>query len=161
MTNIFYHIKESLKHFPRLAEKFHLPTTSKVPTFAEIFEMDEECKKYNEMILDEVDHCEDLLRSYLVIWDPFRNIWEMDKDQFIEDLSKEETTAETFDSKVSLYRDIANQVSMQETITKVYYVVVNSNELKIAINNHTDIWQKKLLELLKQKSYNMINCKWL
>lgn len=66
-------------------------------------------------------------------------------------------TAETFDSDISRYTIIANNVQMQETVMTVHFLDVNADRLKGAIIEECSIWQQKLIELLLRQTQNMVH----
>lgn len=67
-----------------------------------------------------------------------------------------ETSAATFDVNIGRYTEVANQVSLQESVTSVYFIVVYSNLLKNSILAHIDDWQKRHTDLLKKRAYDKI-----
>lgn len=54
----------------------------------------------------------------------------------------------SFDAEIERYSEMANNVEMQETVTIVHFLDVNSDRLKAAIIEHCSIWQQKLTALL-------------
>lgn len=86
--------------------------------------------------------------------------WEVDKDRFMRKYEEvEKSSAATFDVNIGRYTEVANQVSLQESVTSVYFIVVNSNLLKNSILAHIDDWQKRHTDLLKKRAYDQITSK--
>lgn len=97
------------------------------------------------------------IQEYMTTWEPFRDLWEVDKDRFIERYEKENPSAGQFDSNIGRYTEVANNVQVQETVTAVHFIIVNSIELKKAIVNHCIEWQQKLCALLYKITDRMIS----
>lgn len=81
-------------------------------------------------------------------WEPFRDLWEVDKDKFIARYEREAPSASLFDSNISRYTEIANNVQILETVTAVHFTQINCAELKQSVVNHCVEWQQKLCALL-------------
>jgi dynein heavy chain len=54
------------------------------------------------------------------------------------------------------YNEIANNVQMQESVSPVHFIIINSMQLKDAIVEHCYLWQDKLAKLLLRLTYNKI-----
>lgn len=52
---------------------------------------------------------------------------------------------------------MANNVQMQDTVTTVHFIDVNSDTLKQAIIDHCSLWQKKLTGLLLHLTEEKLN----
>lgn len=74
----------------------------------------------------------------------------MNKDLFIQRYELLNPTVTSFDSDISRYSEVANNVQMQEAISYIHFIQINSGPLKLAIVNHCSIWQEKLFQLLKK-----------
>lgn len=101
--------------------------------------------------------CVQKIQEYMKTWSPFRDMWEIDKDRFIDRYEKEAPSAAQFDSNIGRYTEIANNVEMQETVTSVHFIVVNSVDLKKSIIEHCVQWQSKLCKLLHKITEQSIN----
>lgn len=66
-------------------------------------------------------------------------------------------TADTFDSDISRYTMIANNVQIQDTVTSVHFLDVNADRLKGAIIEECSVWQQKLIGVLFRQTLNMVN----
>jgi hypothetical protein len=51
---------------------------------------------------------------------------------------------------------VVNNVQLQESISPVHFIMINSMQLKHAIIEHCCIWQDKLAKLLLRLTYNRI-----
>lgn len=89
-----------------------------------------------------------LIQQYMKVWEPFRDMWEVDKDLFIERYELENPTVAVFDANIGRYTEVANNVQIIEAVTAVHFMVINSGELKVEIINHCIEWQRRLCMLL-------------
>lgn len=124
--------------------------------------MIEESDDYNQLtqlIQGELNHSQGEILEYLEIWAPFKSAWELDKDQFMAKYKNIHITAEMFDVNISRYTEIENQVLLQQTISKVYFINVNCDKLKRTISEHLDKWRELHKNYLKMNAYEAINSK--
>lgn len=148
-----------MKLFPRLCDKFQIELDDEQTPYYKIIEEDEDCKILQKRITDEIQHNSELLNNYTEIWLPFKSQWEVDKNIFMRKYEAMDIDSATFDANIGRFSEVANQVSMQETITTVYFLIVYANNLKNSILSHIDDWQKRHTELLRKKSYEKITSK--
>lgn len=99
-------------------------------------------------LLPEVSINVKMIQKYMTIWEPFRDMWEIDKSAFIARYEEAQPNAAQFDADIGRYTEVANNCQIQETITAVHFIIINCSELKKAIINHCVIWQQKLCTLL-------------
>lgn len=90
------------------------------------------------------------------IWEPFKDLWEVDKDKFIARYEREDPSAALFDSNIARYTELANNVQIQETVSSVHFMQINCADLKHAIIDHCLEWQEKLNSLLFKMTENKI-----
>lgn len=98
------------------------------------------------------------MQAYLKIWEPFRDMWEVDKNRFIQKYELQNPNAALFDSNIGRYTEVANNVQIQESVTSVHFIVVSSIELKKSIIEHCLDWQQRLCALLSKLTIKKINC---
>lgn len=84
----------------------------------------------------------------MTIWEPFRDLWEVDKDKFIIRYERENPSASLFDSNIARYTEMANNVQIQDSVTAVHFMQINCSDLKQSVINHCIEWQQKLCNLL-------------
>jgi dynein heavy chain len=89
-----------------------------------------------------------MIQEYMTTWEPFRDLWEIDKDLFMSKYETENPSASQFDANIGRYTEVANNVQIQEGVTVVHFIRINCAELKRAIIEHCLEWQVKLCELL-------------
>lgn len=158
MVTISDLILTSLKRFPRLFARFHLPTSPDLRPYDEVIENDDEFDHLKHMILDEIIYNQQQITEYVEVWAPFRAIWETDKVEFSERFVS--TTASTFDMNITIYTETANQVQLQESITSVYFLDVSAYKLKNSILLHIEEWKDRYKDLLKKTAFEKLtsNC---
>lgn len=89
-------------------------------------------------------------------WEPFRDMWEVDKERFIIRYQNQKPSAAAFDSNIGRYTEVANNVQMQETISIVHFIMINAGDLKKSIIEHCVTWQRMLCELLRKMTNEKI-----
>lgn len=144
----------ALQQFPRLFEKFRLPTSDDLLQYAEVIEEDDEFQKVKHMCWEEIEYNKQQVDEYIDMWTPFRTLWELDKMTFMQSLSN--LTASDFDKNILNYAETANRVQLQESTTSVYFVEVNAIKLKATILLHIDEWKECYKNLLKKNAYEKI-----
>lgn len=154
LHNIPKMIISSLKHFPRLFEKFHLPISPDQLGYAQVIEEDEEFQRLKQTISDEIDYNQQQINDYVGVWSPFKSLWELDKETFIKNLGV--MKASDFDVNISIYSETANRVQLQESLTSVYFIVVKATQLKASILVHIEAWKDCYKDLLKKNAYENI-----
>lgn len=88
------------------------------------------------------------IQLYVKNWEPFREMWEVDKELFIKNYENMNPAAKVFEENIENYTDVINRVQLQETTTNVHFSHIISSPLKKAIVAHCKEWQKKLEDLL-------------
>lgn len=88
------------------------------------------------------------IKDYIKVWEPFRDLWEVDKDKFMERYEEEYPSAALFDANIGRYTELANNVQIQETVSDVHFLQINCSDLKKSIIEHCVEWQNKMCLLL-------------
>ncbi|KAJ8920059.1 hypothetical protein NQ315_011713 [Exocentrus adspersus] len=147
ISNVLNSLVEALTALPRLNDKFHVAETD-FKAYSEIIAEDHSCLHMQQLLNQEVRVNVEKLKDYMKIWEPFRDLWEVDKVKFIARYEIENPSASLFDSNIARYTEMANNVQIQETITAVHFLQINCAELKQGIIEHCMEWQQKLCDLL-------------
>ncbi|XP_012280984.2 dynein heavy chain 2, axonemal [Orussus abietinus] len=147
VAGVLEDLVEPLKRIPRVMQKFRLED-SESKSFSQVYVEDEEFKRLQQMLNNEVGYCHAQVQNYLKTWEPFRDMWEINKDIYIQRYEKLKPTVASFDADIGRYADTANNVQMQETVSTVYFLDINSDKLKTAIIEQCVEWQKRLTGLL-------------
>ena len=77
-------------------------------------------------------------------------IWEAQKDVFFRRWRNQDPKVVDFDSSISQYIELSNQVQQVETITSVEFVLLDCSALKFSIIGHCDEWQNRFHALLHE-----------
>ncbi|KAK2576896.1 hypothetical protein KPH14_005521 [Odynerus spinipes] len=151
LANVLNHLLTPIKNFQRLVERFKVSAkdTSMHP-FWKVFEKDEDLINYQQSLNNETTYCFSQVQTYLKTWEPFRDVWEVNKDLFIQRYEKLKPTVTSFDSDISRYAEVANNVEMQETVMNVHFLDVNCDGLKSIIVQECATWQEKLTALMQR-----------
>ncbi|RZC39323.1 DHC N1 domain containing protein, partial [Asbolus verrucosus] len=147
ICNVLPNMVDALTTLPRLNDKFHVAETNFTP-YHGIIEQDAECQKFQKMLNEEVNYNVKMIQEYMQTWEPFRDLWEIDKDLFMHKYEAENPSAAEFDANIGRYTEVANNVQIQEGVTVVHFIRINCADLKKAIIEHCVQWQLKLCELL-------------
>ncbi|XP_043277760.1 dynein axonemal heavy chain 2 [Venturia canescens] len=145
--NILSELLEPLTLVPRIVERFNVQNEG-VKSLWQTYAHDESFNQIQESLNNEAAYCFGMLQTYQKTWEPFRDMWEVNKDLFIQRYEKLKPTVVTFDADIARYAEVANNVQMQETITSIHFVEVNAERLKAAIVEQCALWQHKLTQLL-------------
>lgn len=93
----------------------------------------------------------------MTTWEPFRDLWEVDKDKFIVRYERESPSALLFDSNIARYTEMANNVQIQDSVSAVHFMQINCSDLKQSVINHCLEWQQKLCDLLHKMTEAKLN----
>ncbi|CAG9862849.1 unnamed protein product [Phyllotreta striolata] len=157
VSNIHKGLVNSLKALPRINQKFALEGEIFTgATYSELISEDDKCLQLQVMLNQEVRVNVDKLREYMKNWEPFRDLWEVDKEKFIARYEKEEPSASVFDSNIARYTEMANKVNMLETLSAVHFAQINCADLKQSIIANCMEWQDKMCNLLHKMTVKKI-----
>ncbi|XP_033219684.1 dynein heavy chain 2, axonemal [Belonocnema kinseyi] len=146
IEDVHLSLLQSLKSFPRLLQKFL--KQPHVKPFWEMYAHDSEINRLQQACNNEVAFCFSQIQDYLKTWEPFRDLWEVNKDMFIERYEKLDPSVASFDSDISRYTEMSNNVLYQDTVVTVRFLDINSEKLKTAVIDQCFIWQQKFTNLL-------------
>nr|XP_034179953.1 dynein heavy chain 2, axonemal [Osmia lignaria] len=155
ISTIFDNLLEPVKKFHRLVDKFRLNLA--IPPFWKFYETDVEMLNLQQKLNDEVNYCFVQVQNYLKAWEPFHEVWEVNREMYLQRYEKLKPTPETFDADIIRYLIIANNVQVQDTVMTVHFLDVNADGLKGAIVEECSVWQQKLMTLLLRQTENMMN----
>lgn len=147
-------VVDTLSLFPRLFEKFKLPTRSDLQPYDIVIKDDVEFGRLKNAIIDEVAYCQQQMFEYQSVWRQFESIWEVDKVEFMRRFDEDD--ANIYDQNINTHMETANEVQLQETITNAYFIDVNATKIKASVIAQIDEWKELYLEVLKKKAYDRI-----
>ncbi|XP_071580099.1 dynein axonemal heavy chain 2 [Temnothorax nylanderi] len=148
---------EPLKDISRLVKKFKM-LPDKSSSFSKLYKEDKELIELQQKINNgQVNYCFVQVQNYIKTWEPFKDVWEVNKDLYIQRYEKLKPTAASFDADISKYLDVMNSVQLQETMATVHFLDINFDGLKATIIEHCSIWQQKLTALLLRMTDAMVD----
>ncbi|XP_066252128.1 LOW QUALITY PROTEIN: dynein axonemal heavy chain 2 [Euwallacea similis] len=156
ISNIQNTLVEAFKSLPRINEKFHVAGTNYIP-YSELIRNDNDCKHMQIKLNQEVKAAVEKIKGYVKVWEPFRDLWEVDKDKFMERYEGENPSAALFDTNIGRYSELANNVQIEETVSNVLFFEINSSKMKKTIIDHCTEWQNKMCMLLFNLTERKLN----
>ncbi|XP_071050357.1 dynein axonemal heavy chain 2 isoform X2 [Onthophagus taurus] len=156
VSDILPSITNTLCSLPRLVDKFQIQIDFLKP-FHQLIDEDLECQRLQAALNEEVRINVRLIQQYMVTWEPFKELWEVNKEMFLNRYESQKPGAAQFDSDIGRYTEVINNIQMQETMTAVHFILVDSSELKREISEHCLDWQRKLCALLYKMTVDKIN----
>ncbi|XP_059574595.1 dynein axonemal heavy chain 2 isoform X3 [Alligator mississippiensis] len=115
-----------------------------------LVERDEDIKKIQALISGGMLANATHLQAYLKTWDVYREIWEVNKDSFINRYRHLNPLVSSFDADTARYMEVANNVQKEETVLSLGFVLLDCARLKGAVVQHCTEWQGKLTALLRE-----------
>ncbi|XP_066137784.1 dynein axonemal heavy chain 2 [Euwallacea fornicatus] len=147
ISNIQNTLVEAFKALPRINEKFHVADTSYI-SYAELIRNDNDCKQMQMKLNQEMKAAVQKIKGYVKVWEPFRDLWEVDKDKFMEHYEGKDPSAALFDTNIGRYSELSNNVQIEETVSNVLFLEINCSKMKKIIIDHCMEWQNKMCMLL-------------
>ncbi|KAL3314783.1 Dynein heavy chain 2, axonemal, partial [Cichlidogyrus casuarinus] len=112
VANLSKEFLRIISNFPRIRDIHcsNAKTTSKMASLAEILGQDIELGEIQINMSKEMQKINKTLEVPLGNWDLYRDIWEIDKDEFIVKLRKENPPCADIDADILRYNEVANKV---------------------------------------------------
>jgi Dynein heavy chain, N-terminal region 1 len=148
LNNIYRDVLKSIGIFPRLNDKFELPTSPEIRKFADVVNDDKDCRKMLNAITDVIEHTFEKTGDYIYNWQHFRSIWDIDIDRFMLKYQDRGLELKEFESAMLKYYDVANQVMMQDTVVTINYLTFNCSKLKELVLDYIAGWKKSYKQTL-------------
>ncbi|XP_039193883.1 dynein heavy chain 2, axonemal isoform X2 [Crotalus tigris] len=149
VNDISTHLISSITVFRHLPEILIRRKFAREP-ISVLVERDEDIKKIQTQISSGMQNNATLLQGYLKTWDVYREIWEVNKDAFINRYRHLNPLVSSFDADTARYMEVANNVQREETVLSIQFVLLDCSHLKAAVVQHCNEWQNKLTNLLKE-----------
>uniref|UniRef100_A0ABM5EJD6 Dynein axonemal heavy chain 2 isoform X2 n=1 Tax=Pogona vitticeps TaxID=103695 RepID=A0ABM5EJD6_9SAUR len=127
---------------------------------AVLVERDEDIKKIQAQISSGMQANATHLQAYLKTWDVYREIWEVNKDAFINRYRHLNPLVSSFDADTARYMEVANNVQKEETVLSIQFVLLDCSHLKAAVVQHCSEWQHKLTNLLNEMASGRLRELW-
>ena len=141
-------IIKSISIFPRLSDKFELPSTPLIKPFHEVISQDNECRTYLIQIEQVIEENLQKTSDYISSWYHFRSIWDIDIDRFMAKYQEKGLDLNEFERSMMKYFDVANQVMMQDNSVTITYVTYNCSRLKECVLDYIAGWKKSYKQTL-------------
>lgn len=145
-------VRKSLEMVPRIAQKLGLPKELHGRPFADLFMEDAAANEIQDKILLEVEYNKEELNQYVARWFPFKYIWETSDEDFVANIAASDKSAEVFEGSIEHYTSQADVITMQDTITNVYFVMVNISRLKNTLLDYIERFQMLNINLLTKET---------
>uniref|UniRef100_A0A8D0HGT5 Dynein axonemal heavy chain 2 n=1 Tax=Sphenodon punctatus TaxID=8508 RepID=A0A8D0HGT5_SPHPU len=149
VSDISTHLISSIAVFRRLPDILTKRRYLRDP-ISILVERDEEIKKIQALISGGMQNNATYLQAYLKTWDVYREIWEVNKDSFINRYRHLNPLVSSFDADTARYMEVANNVQKEETVLSIQFVLLDCSHLKFSVVQHCIEWQNKLTNLLNE-----------
>ncbi|KAM8760834.1 dynein axonemal heavy chain 2-like [Acanthopagrus schlegelii] len=147
IVNILPQLINTISEFKRLAELLPGKQPQGNPIHINI-EQDEEIRKIQAALSTGMTANVSHLQASLKNWDKYRDIWEINKDSFIQRYQRLNPPVTTFDADIHRYTEKVNSVQLEETLLNIGFVMLDCSKLKSSLVQHCSDWQTKLTQLL-------------
>ncbi|XP_073321620.1 dynein axonemal heavy chain 2 [Pagrus major] len=147
IVNILPQLINTVSEFKRLAELHPGKQPHGNPIHINI-EQDEEIRKIQAALSSGMTANASHLQASLKNWDKYRDIWEINKDSFIQRYQRLNPPVTTFDADIHRYTEKVNSVQLEETLLNIGFVMLDCSKLKSSLVQHCSDWQTKLTQLL-------------
>lgn len=140
--NIYKAQHDSISHIRRLCEKVGIKRYANQPEFVRFVENDTECKRYRQMILNELKFNQEEVNNFMRQWTPFADIWELDKEIFLikyKEINASVSSVELM-SNFERYLDIINRVFFREISTTVQFLLIDCTNFRKALYEEIHNW---------------------
>ncbi|KAH8339425.1 hypothetical protein KR074_005356 [Drosophila pseudoananassae] len=154
INGIIDNIRTMLDQFPRLGYKLKLPKEQQRPGFAEVFREDQDCSELMRSIQAEISRQRQELEKYEEHWNRHRILWDTTEEGFRKKIKTSSRTAGVFEGGIEHYSALADDVSFEDAITTVYFILVNQNALKSTILDWIEKWQALNIRILLDHASN-------
>ncbi|XP_070785989.1 dynein axonemal heavy chain 2 [Enoplosus armatus] len=147
IVNVLPQLINTISEFKRLPELLSCKRSQGNPIHINI-EQDEEIRKIQAAVSTGMTANASHLQAYLKAWDKYRDIWEINKDSFIQRYQRQNPPVTTFDADIHRYTEKANSVQQEETVLNIRFVMLDCSPLKSSLGQHCSEWQTKSTQLL-------------
>ncbi|KAM9335593.1 LOW QUALITY PROTEIN: dynein axonemal heavy chain 2 [Symphorus nematophorus] len=155
VVNIMPQLVSTMSEFKRLPELISCQRSQGNPIHIRI-EQDEEIRKIQATVTTGMTANASQLQAYLKTWDKYRDIWEINKDSFIQRYQRLNPPVTSFDTDILRYREKANSVEQEETVLNIQFVMLDCSPLKSSLVQHCSEWQTKFTQLLSHMASNRL-----
>eukprot|EP00064_Thunnus_orientalis_P006207 superscaffoldBa00000637_g6223 len=155
IVNIMPQLINTISEFKRMPELLSCKSSQGNPIHINI-EQDEEIRKIQAAVATGMTANATHLQAYLKTWDRYRDIWEVNKDSFIQRYQRLNPPVTSFDADIHRYTEKANNVQQEETVVNIRFVMLDCTPLKSSLVQHCSEWQTKFTQLLRHMASNRL-----
>ncbi|XP_042256267.1 dynein axonemal heavy chain 2 [Thunnus maccoyii] len=155
IVNIMPQLINTISEFKRMPELLSCKSSQGNPIHINI-EQDEEIRKIQAAVATGMTANATHLQAYLKTWDRYRDIWEVNKDSFIQRYQRLNPPVTSFDADIHRYTEKANNVQQEETVVNIRFVMLDCTPLKSSLVQHCSEWQTKFTQLLRHIASNRL-----
>eukprot|EP00232_Nephroselmis_pyriformis_P029065 CAMPEP_0182867354 /NCGR_PEP_ID=MMETSP0034_2-20130328/8675_1 /TAXON_ID=156128 /ORGANISM="Nephroselmis pyriformis, Strain CCMP717" /LENGTH=4528 /DNA_ID=CAMNT_0024999703 /DNA_START=83 /DNA_END=13669 /DNA_ORIENTATION=- len=125
---------------------------AKLPTFYDIISNDEDTTlKTIVHITTGITSIVDKVQQFLNYWEKkYKHIWDQDKEAYIRRYERAKKPLSAFDSDISKYKDLIDEVMMEDTATNMRFLRIDCGPLKQSLVSHCEAWVNKFTGLLNR-----------
>ena len=148
---------------PRLTSQWDKYQKEAPDGFYDILSNDEEILKVVVTVMNGLSMITTELQKYLSYWEKYKSLWELDKENFIRKYAKQNRPLSQYDIDIQRYKDLQDEVQSEEQNSKLSFIMLDSNLLKISLVDHCLQWQTHLISLLNtiaRKDLEGLHKKW-
>ncbi|OAF69166.1 Axonemal beta dynein heavy chain 2 [Intoshia linei] len=156
ISSLSAHFKHSISNLKRIRTIF-MKSNIYRNSISDVINHDEEIKKILLQINNGINKNATLLETYIATWDNYREIWDIDKKQFIKRYRKLEPHVSSFDADIARYTEISNNIEAQETTLNIHSILLDCSPMKETLLMHCNEWESSLVSLLYELFLKNIN----
>ncbi|KAM9836557.1 LOW QUALITY PROTEIN: dynein axonemal heavy chain 2 [Aulostomus maculatus] len=153
IVNILPQLINTISDFKRLPELLSGKCSQENPIYISI-EQDEEIRKIQATVASGMANNANHLQAYRKTWDKYRDIWESNKDSFIQRYRRLNPPVKAFDTDIYSYFENDKRVQQEETVLNIQFVMLDCSPLKSSLVQHCSQWRAKFTQLLSHMASN-------
>jgi len=146
---------------PRLADSLLASSTESkggaLGSFYTALSNDEDVLKVLVQVMSGMREIMPKLQKYLVTWDRYKHIWDVDKDAFMRRYAKANRALTAFETDITRYKELQQDIQSEEGITNIGFIRIDAAPLKQALVAHCHTWQTKFTQLLNTNAEAELN----
>uniref|UniRef100_A0A667XC84 Dynein axonemal heavy chain 2 n=1 Tax=Myripristis murdjan TaxID=586833 RepID=A0A667XC84_9TELE len=147
VNNITPQLINTISAFKRLPDLLTCKRSQRNPIHTMI-EQDEEIVKIKTAVAAGMSANASHLQAYQKTWDKHREIWELNKNSFIQRYQRLNPPVSSFDADIARYAEVANNIQQEETVLCIQFVMLDCSPLKFSLVQHCNEWQGKFTQQL-------------
>eukprot|EP00656_Telonema_subtile_P031899 TRINITY_DN3494_c0_g2_i1.p1 TRINITY_DN3494_c0_g2~~TRINITY_DN3494_c0_g2_i1.p1 ORF type:complete len:4527 (-),score=1335.50 TRINITY_DN3494_c0_g2_i1:103-13683(-) len=122
------------------------------PTFHEVISNDDDFLRIVALIMGGMATNIERMGKELIEWERYKDVWNQDKDRFMQRYAKMTRQLASFDSDITRFRELQAKIQNEDNFRAVFFVLIEFPMIKVALTNHCIEWEAKFLQLLNSIS---------